>query len=365
VKVVEVAVRTVEVDAPPRTWHRSLPEERPRLSFVRVRTDDGAEGSASTWLPGPRHELVDAVEQFVAPLLVGRHPGDRAQLWGELAHLGYFFPLRAAASAVDVALWDLQARVAGVPVHRLLGTVHDRLPCYASVPACDSAEAAADLARACVAQGFRGFKLHSRGVADDDIEACHAVREAIGPGVALMLDPVNAYDRVAAVRVARAIEPLDLAWLEAPLPDDDVAGYVELRARTAVPICNGEVRLRGLHDYADLLTRGAVDVVRYAADVQGGLTGYQKVAALCEAHGRRVEGRAYGSTHVQATHLHGALASPTAGWFEVPVPLDWMGFAATGGPVPGPDGWIEAPTAPGLGVVVDWDAVDAATVLRA
>lgn len=363
-KVTDIEVRVVRLPSVQLQWHRNLPVSAPQLSFVSVRTDEGISGHASTWLPAPLHEVADAVEQFIRPLVVGRELDDREAIWQELQKLEYFFPIRTAVSGIDIALWDAAAKAADRPVHRLLGSVRDRLPAYASVPPMDSVDDAVDAALACQRQGFHGFKLHSHGDADVDIEACRALRDAVGPAFALMLDPVNAYDRHRAGRVAAVLDGLDFTWLEAPLPDDDVQGYHQLRARYRVPISNGELRPRGLRDFRELLRAEAVDIVRFAAEVQGGITGGRKVSALSEAFDVPMELRAYGSTLVQAAHLHIGLASPTCRFFEIPVPVGWLDFGMVGGVEMGADGYVSAPSRSGLGYEVDWDAVDDATVLR-
>src|SRR5690606_17890707 len=110
---------------------------------------DGNEGVGSTWLPGPVHEVSDAVGQFLAPQLLGADASDRERLWQSFQKLAYFTSIRAAVSVVDIALWDLSARAAGLPLHRLLGACRDRLPAYASVPPHPSVDSAVDAARAC------------------------------------------------------------------------------------------------------------------------------------------------------------------------------------------------------------------------
>jgi L-alanine-DL-glutamate epimerase-like enolase superfamily enzyme len=179
------------------------------------------------------------------------------------------------------------------------------------------------------------------------------------------LDPVNGYVFDDALRVGRVLDELRFAWFEAPLPDDDVSGYAELCRRLDVPVANGEVRIRSLREYGELLQRGAVDVVRCAADVQGGLTALRKVGALAEAFARPLEPRSYGSTLVQAAHLHWCLSVANCRFFEVPEPKGWLDFGMRTTIAPSTDGMVSAPAGSGLGVEVDWDEVDDATVLRA
>jgi L-alanine-DL-glutamate epimerase-like enolase superfamily enzyme len=356
--IVAVDVRVVRVPGVEARWNARLPAFAPHVSFVRVRCDGGVEGYASTWLPGPVHDVVEAVEQFVAPVVVGRSVHERGALWRELNEISYFFGVRAATSAFDIALWDASARSVGLPLWQFLGGARSRVACYASLSPYPTIDDTVDAVQTAVAEGFSAVKLHSVGQADLDIRTCRAVRAAVGDDIALMLDPVNAYRREEALRVGRVLDELGFAWFEAPLPDDDIEGYVALCARIDTPIANGEVRLRGLRDAAELVRRGAVDILRLAGDVQGGLTTLIKGAALAEAHGCRMEPRAYGSTLVQAAHLHHVLGVGNADWFEVPWPRSWLDVAMAGRLTTEPDGTIVGPAGPGLGVAPDWEEVE-------
>lgn len=187
---------------------------------------------------------------------------------------------------------------------------------------------------------------------------CRAVREAVGPSMDLMLDPINAYDRREAIRVGRVLEELDFYWYEAPIADTDMHGLEDLTRRLDIPITALESVHDGLRVYPRYLARHAVDSVRSIGDRIGGITVMRKAAALCEAYNVKYEPHSFGTTLVQAAHLHLMLAIHNCDFFESPVPqglLDW-GMADT--IRVGPDGFVEAPTKPGLGYDVDWDDID-------
>jgi L-alanine-DL-glutamate epimerase-like enolase superfamily enzyme len=361
--ITAVEVRVVVVPDVRMKWNDQLPEFEPVINLVRVVDAEGREGHASTWLPGGRNEVADAIAQYVRPIVLGHDVTEREALWRTIQHLGYFTSIRAAASAIDIALWDLAAQSVGLPLYQLLGAQRHRIPAYASGLAQPTSAAAADGAVAAKARGLHGYKLHTFDIPSRDIESCRAMRAAVGPDFALMLDPVNSYDRQGALRVGRVLDELDFEWFEAPLPDDDIEGYVELCRTLDVPIANGEVRVRGLRDYAELVRQGAVDIVRCAADVQGGITTLRKAGALAESFSRRLEPRAYGTTLVQAAHLHWSLSVANCSLFEVPDPKGWLDFGMATTIEPGADGYVQAPNAPGLGITIDWDVIDNATVL--
>ena len=298
-------------------------------------------------------------------------------------------------------MWDLAAKSVDLPLYQLLGAHRHRIEAYASGLAQPIGPTRPRPARARQGAGMHGYKLHTFGVPARDIDACRAMRAAVGDDFALILDPVNSYDRQGALRVGRVLDELGFEWFEAPLPDDDVEGYVELCRTLDVPIANGEVRVRGLRDYAELVRQGAVDIVRVAADVQGGLTMLRKAGALAEASSRRLEPRCYGTTLVQAAHLHWASAWPTAGSSKCPNPRagSTSAWRRRSNPTPtatsragperpfereagperpfereagperpfereaGPERPFEREPAPGLGIAIDWDAVDNATTV--
>ena len=363
--ITAVDVRVVVVPDIRSKWNDQLPEFEPVINLVRVVDAEGREGYASTWLPGGRHEVADAIAQYVRPIVVGRDVTEREALWQSIQQLGYFTSIRSAASAIDIALWDLAAKSVDLPLYQLLGGQRTHIAAYASGLAQPSADAAADAARSAKARGMQGYKLHTFDVPARDIESCRAMRDAVGSDFALILDPVNSYDRQGARRVGRVLDELGFEWFEAPLPDDDIEGYVELCRALDVPIANGEVRVRGLRDYAELARQGAVDIVRCAADVQGGLTTLRKAGALAESFSRRLEPRCYGSTHVQAVHLHWSLSAANCRFFEVPEPKGWLDFGMKSTIEPDADGYVHAPAGPGLGITIDWDVIDNATVLTA
>ncbi len=363
--IVTVETRVVRLPGDPVKWNDQLPAFDPIMNLLRVVDADGREGHASTWLPGGFHEVSDAIAQFLRPVVLGRPATHREQIWHIGHDIGYFTSIRSALSALDIALWDLAAKAVELPLVDLLGRQRSHIPCYASALPHASADAAATSALAARERGLHGFKLHTFNRPDADIDACRALRAAVGAGFALILDPVNSYGRADALRVGRVLDELHFAWFEAPLPDDDIEGYTALARALDVPIANGEVRVRSLRDYAELIRNGAIDIVRCAADVQGGLTVLRKASSLAEAFGRRLEPRSYGTTLVQAAHLHWALSVANCEYFEVPVPKGLLDFGMTTVIEPDNEGWVRAPAGPGLGISIDWAPIDNATILLA
>jgi L-alanine-DL-glutamate epimerase-like enolase superfamily enzyme len=271
---------------------------------------------------------------------------------------------------VDEALWDLAGTAAGLPVYKLLGGYRERVPAYAStmcgddVPGgLDTPEAYAAFARTCVDQGYRAVKLHTwmppyGPDLERDIAACRAVREEVGPGVHLMLDPFHNYSREEALRLGRAIQELDFHWMEEPMDEYSVSSFAWLCANLELPICGPESVAGGLQSRAEWILRGAADILRTGLE-HGGITHVMKTAHLCEAFNLRLE-------------LHGGGAGTLQALAAMPIPgeyyergllhphLDFDGespWLKTPIDAIDQDGRIPLPSLPGLGHDIDWDFI--------
>src|SRR3970040_1140161 len=165
-----------------------------------------------------------------------------------------------AMSGVDIALWDLVAQSSGEPLYRALrGAGRDRVPCYASkVYLADTAGMVAR-ARQQVGAGYKAIKVQvgrseALGGMLADVATVRAIREAVGPEVTILLDANGAFDAATAIRFCRQLEPLDVTWLEEPVPPDDVSGYELIRRNTTIPLAGGGAGV-GLFGFRDLIER--------------------------------------------------------------------------------------------------------------
>jgi L-alanine-DL-glutamate epimerase-like enolase superfamily enzyme len=289
---------------------------------------------------------------------------------------------RMGIGPLDIALWDLAGKAYGAPVAQLLGGWRTRLPAYASTMAgdrnggLDGPSAYAEFAVACQELGYHGYKMH---IPEDYrlaelLATIRAVREAVGPDMALMLDPGSKLETfLDAVQVARACEDAGYLWLEDPYKDGGVSAFGNARLRTLarVPLLLTE-HVRGLEQHVNMIQAGATDLVRVNAEYDGGLTGAVKIAHAAEGFGLDVEVHAPGPAH---RHLMAALRNtnfyemclvhprtPEIGRLQQ---VYWDGYR-DGLDAVGPDGCVPVPTGPGLGVAYDWElltrnAVDSAT----
>ena len=259
-------------------------------AVVRLRTDDGAEGlgHAIPFSPQQFRSMMVAVEAL-GELLVGQDPTRPERVhrmllpsgWG-LGGVG-----NVATAALDVAVWDLAAKRAGLPLYRLLGGYRSRVPAYASLrlrltlAIAELQQVAAPL----VAQGFRAVKMNVGGQATvaAEVARVRAVREAIGPDVSLLVDANSRWTPSQAIRVGRELAQFDLFWLEDPVPAHNVEGHAEVRRALDVPIATGEA-LFSLPAFRPLFEARGVDVPMPDLLRVGGITPFVKLAHLAEAY---------------------------------------------------------------------------------
>ena len=286
-----------------KIWTGKVPDlgEDHRMGVLRVSTDGGIDGICPVRDLKSGQELVEAVK----PLVVGRDPLDREFIWQTLWRMEriYHFSI-FTHSAIDIALWDITAKLAKLPFYKLLGAYREKIKAYRSSTLIMTTEGFVKDALKAKEDGFHGYKLHPRGDPDKDLEATRAVREAVGDKMNLMLDPLGAYDHESALRVARELEKLHYLWLEELLPEWDIAGYEELVRTVDIPICAPEVLPGSVYLTAEYVRRNAADILRGDIVLKGGITGMLKTAHLAEAAGKNIELHITYSPFTNAAQIH-------------------------------------------------------------
>jgi L-alanine-DL-glutamate epimerase-like enolase superfamily enzyme len=160
------------------------------------------------------------------------------------------------------------------------------------------------------------------------------------------------------MKVGSVLSELNFDWYECPLKDSDIEGLKYLRSKLTVPIAAAEAQYTGLSDWTRYLTQGACDYIRGIADVAGGITGLRKMAVVSEAFNTNLESHSFGSTLVMAAHLHVMLAQKNCRWFEMPIPFDLFSKYSLDSVNLDENGYVHAPTKPGLGYDMDWDLIE-------
>ena len=268
------------------------------------------------------------------------------------------------ASAIDNCLWDIMGKATGLPVYRLLGAYKNRVRAYASSQHLKTVEDfVADLAHA-RKDGFTAYKIHPpwlAGTAVDyelDIEVAKAVRKAAGDHYPLLFDRVGAYTRDEAFKVGRVLDELHYVSNEDPLPTTDMDGLAALAQALDLPVTIGEF-IFSPYNYADYIRRGCCDEVRFIVDNVGGISGGMKIGRLAELFGMECQPHNWGTALDHAVHFHCELAMPNNTWFEMTQPQ-----GITDQPYfkdlirIDKDGYVPAPTKPGLGYELDRDVMD-------
>ena len=324
--------------------------------FVHIKTDDGHEG-LGVGTPIARN----VIEQTLKPLLIGQDPLCIEKLWDDMFWRVRGFGRKGIAfcaiSALDIALWDLKAKLFGVPLYRLLGPYTDRVPIYGSGGWTSFTEA--ELVKEQLGYVERGIPRVKMKVAKDfgksereDIQRLAAVRKAVGDDVEIYVDANNGYYAKQAIGMARHLADYDVKWFEEPVLADDISGLAAIARAIDIPVATGE------HEYTTygfkaLIAEGGADIVQPDVGRVGGVTEWMKVAHLAQAFNLPVAPHA-----VQLVHLHLACCIPN---LKV---VEYLGTVEQGDRIwytefPQPkDGYLSPfPDRPGLGLELSPDAV--------
>jgi muconate/chloromuconate cycloisomerase len=354
-------VRVVLADIPVRRPHvmSFTTLHAVNFVFVRLETVDGVTGwgeaaclGGPTWSEESAESVAATIERYIGPWLVGRDAVAVEALRMEMARRVQGNPF--ARAAVEMALWDLNGRALGVPVHRLLGgRVRDRVPLSWSLAVADGDAELAE-ARDMVGRGHRIFKIKTAAhPVAHDAGRVRRLREALGPEVRLRVDANQGWDRPTALRAIRAMEPYDLDFVEQPLPRWDVGGMAELARSIGVPLMADE-SCGSPHEALAIARLGGVSILGLKLTKSGGILNTLAVARIAEAAGMSCYVGCMIETSLgTAAYLHVALAASPVTWgCELFGPLLLAGDV-TPAPVRYDAGAIVALDGPGLGVDVD------------
>lgn len=351
------SIRLRQVNLPPKVVRTDAIQSfvTQETLLLTLRCSDGVEGTGYAYTIGTGGSSVMALlHDHLAPRLLGRNPLQIEALWKDL-----FFHTHATAvgaitslalACVDTALWDWRARSQGLPLWQLLGGAQPRVPVYTTEGGWLhlGADELVDQTLAAKAEGFKGAKIKvGRPHVSEDVARLSKVREAVGAGFDIMTDANQGFNRPEAVRRAAAFAALDLAWLEEPLPAEDVSGHRHLREHTAIPVAVGE-SMYHLSQFREYLEQGACSIVQPDVARIGGITPWIKVAHLAEGFDVPV------CPHfLMELHVSLCAAVPNAAWVEYIPQLDDI----TTSRIRVADGYAFPPDTPGLGIEWDWPVI--------
>jgi L-alanine-DL-glutamate epimerase-like enolase superfamily enzyme len=327
---------------------------------LKLTTDTGLEGIATALAARSGQVTEGYLHDSIAPVVLGRSPYDREKIWHELwnidRHLA-FFPV-FLPGPVDVALWDICAKAAGLPLYQYIGAYRTQLPVYASGLFHDDPDEYVREALHYQSKGIHCYKAHPPGPWELDMEIHENIRNAVGPEMKLMSDPVAEYTLDEAIKVGRHLEKLNYEWLEEPFRDFELEKYARLCETLDIPIAATETT-RGCHwGVAQAIHQRAADIVRADVSWKCGITGTLKIAHLAESFGMQCEIHTTTMNYMDLVNLHVSCAIRNCKYFEYFVPEEDFSFPMKGLLPIDENGMIRVPEGPGVGAELDWELIE-------
>jgi len=342
---VEVVLTDEPAYAPAFNWRDGLPGSEPASvsGWLVITTDTGIHGFAHC-RRGP--VLADVVDRRLRDELIGQNPLQREWLFQRMWELDRIESFPAYLyGLVDIALWDIVGKRAGLPVHSLIGSFRESIPAYASTVTFGSTEEYLDVADQCLELGFSAIKLHAWGDARRDAKLCAALRERVGDAVPLMYDGSAGFDLLDATYLGHALADAGYLWYEEPMREFSVTAYRRLGERVAVPLLVGETSPGAHMNTADFIASGCASAVRTGSGLRAGITGALRTAHLADSYLLRAEVHGGGMVN---THLCMSISNTT--YYEALIDSN---------PVRRPSevdasGLVYATTEPGVGYEREW-----------
>ena len=367
-KITDIKCYLLEAVAPePRfRWRDGLPGsgdgtppgDTTYKAYLKVETDADVCGWTSC---GRAWALLDLTRRRLKSL-VGLDPLLTERAWHEIWELDRIEEMQMhQLGLVDIALWDLKSKVAGMPLYQMLGGYDARVPAYASTVTWNTMDEYERYIKMCADLGFTAFKLHAWGRAKDDAKLSRNLRKWVGDDADLMFDGSAGWDYATSLWFGRVLEEVDFLWYEEPMREFDLVSYAELSRSLDIPVLAAETP-DGCHwNAATWIQYRALDMVRTSAAFKGGITGAMKVAHLAESFGMRaqVHGGGYENAHICA-------AIPNNDYYEELV-IDGQQIKGLTrkAELPVVDGYITAPDAPGIGLEPNWLQIERDAVMTA
>ena len=349
--------------------------------LIEIDTDEGLTGlgESAVW-GGPHASTMAVIEHELRPLVVGQDPRFIEGIWTRMSRQSMMHGRRglllAAMSGIDIALWDILGKLAGLPVFQLLGAYRDSVRPYASHGFYKESRTQETLQaemRALRERGFTAFKmkvgrqrpipyLHGANLCvtslEDDCDRVRAVRAAIGSAPELVIDANSAWNEKTALRALDNLVDVNLFFLEEPVPTDDIDGSIRLTKRAKTPIAGYETET-SRYGFRELIERRAVDIVQPDACWTGGLSEVRKVAVHAGLHHMLCVPHSYSTAVAMVTNMHLVGSIPNGEFVEWDCNDNPLVDQLLTEPLRlRADGRLSVPTRPGLGIELDRDIVE-------
>jgi len=370
-QIVEVRSIPLMGRTPEGGWDHEIEPEENLHTLIEVVTDETLDGRPLTGIGSvyTSQALVDGALRLMRPWLIGECAIEPERV-SEKLHQMAFWQGRGGAvthaiSGIDIAMWDVLGKATGQPVARLLGGCYrDRIKPYGSI-LFDEPARLRDKLQEVTARGFRAIKMGWRpfGRVDRRLDELlvKTARETVGPDVELMVDAGGSegfwpHGYKWAIETARMLAHYDVTWFEEALAPDDIEGYVKLREHSPVPIAAGEVLTRR-QSFMPWIERGAVDYIQPDCTKCGGLSEARRIGWMAYDHGLMLAPHGWNTAVGLAADLHLVAALPVARWVEYLTPSPYIEEIVTTPFTLDAEGMLPIPTAPGLGIELDWESV--------
>jgi L-alanine-DL-glutamate epimerase-like enolase superfamily enzyme len=281
--------------------------------LVTIQSSEGVTGESLVFtINDVRARVLAEMVESLKPLVIGSDPAFTTAFWTNawksINFIGHKGVSIMGISAIDIALWDLSAKSAGLPLHRMLGGAKERIPAYHSggLWLSQSTAELVDEAGALVAEGFKAIKMRlGAPTAKEDWARAKEIRSAIGPTIKLMADANQSLDENEAIKRGRLLEEFDLSWYEEPIPAWDLEGLARVKAAIAVPVASGETEY-ARYGFRQMLQLRCADIMMPDLQRVGGVTEFMRVGKMCEAFDVAVSSHLFSEMSIQ---LLGALSN--------------------------------------------------------
>ena len=338
--------------------------------IIIVETDEGITGYGEVdTAPYVGKAIVDAYMSHgtcygLREVVVGADPFDYEQIWNDMWAKTYYYgrsgPVMHVMSGIDMAIWDIMGKAVGKPVHKLLGGSYtDKVRAYASALMPDTAEEVKAMVGKYASMGYTAIKFGWGPLGYDvrlDLNLIETARKAAGDQMEIMIDIGKRYKLKQAMYVAKALEQLNIYWLEEPLPAEDYTGYRRLTESTTMRIATGEEE-SGRIAFARLINEARVDIVQPDISRCGGLTEAKKIAAMVADNNMMMVPHAFKTGILVAASIHLIAATPNVPFLEFSVTESAIRKELLAKPFVQKDGYVDVPTTPGLGIELNPDVI--------
>ena len=354
-KIEKIEVFVIGPEDTHYTWSEDIPEIYQSNTIIRVYTDSDIIGEAAIWNATyfDYDKYTAESLKHLLPILIGKDPLDRDSILYDLRPR--VFPQPPGAQAlIDNALWDIFGKHSNLPVYKLLGGKRDRIKSYASTVMYESIDDYLKIIDQKKQQGFSAVKFHTWCVPKKDLELAKEARNAF-PSMSFMLDAENNYNLEDSIHIAKELEKLNFTWFEAPLPDYDFAGYKKITNSVGIKIIPSGNWVVDLQRFSEAIDNKVWSATRTDMAMIGGITNGKKAMDLSNMGGLYCEIMSWGYTLVSVANLHLMLSSDNCSFYEQPLPYETFEFGMKDVLRTSNDGYMYAPTKPGLGMEINWD----------